>query len=213
MTPRDEVGRRVRGLYGIADAGGGRDPVRLGALWLEGGCRLVQLRAKGWPHDALLAAARDLRARCDAVGATFIVNDDAEVAAATAHGVHVGPTDAALDAVRRVVGPDRIVGRSTNDPDQVRAALAGADYLAFGPVWDTPHLSRLKVVRGLDGLVAARAIVPADVPLVAIGGIRASRLAEVVAAGADAWAVIGAVADAPDPVAAVRSQLRGPERS
>jgi len=208
VTPRSDVSRRISGLYGIADAGDDRDPVRLGALWLEGGCRLVQIRAKGWSQGALLAATRDLRVRCDAVGATLIVNDDPVVAAEAAHGVHVGPTDADLDTVRRIVGPDRIVGRSTNDPDQVREALRGADYVAYGPVWDTPHLSRPKTVRGLDGLVAVRALVPPEVPLVAIGGITPARLPAVRQAGASAWAVIGAVADASDPLAAIRA-LRG----
>lgn len=208
MSARGEVTRRIRGLYGIADAGEARDPVRLGALLLEGGCRLVQIRAKGWSPDALLEAARALRARCDAVGATLIVNDDAEVAAAAgADGVHVGPTDADLAMARRIVGPERIVGRSTNDPAQISEALLGADYLAFGPVWDTPHLSRPKTLRGLDGFAAARALVPRGVPLVAIGGVTAERLPLVRAAGADAWAVIGAVAGATDPVAATRALL------
>jgi len=210
MTARTEVKARVRGLYGIADArASSGDPVRMAAWLLEGGCRLVQLRCKEWAFDDILAAARRVRVLCDAHGATFIVNDRPEIAvAAAADGVHVGQLDADAETARRVVGPDRIVGRSTNDPEQVRHALVGADYVAYGPVYATPNLSRPKTVRGLEGLATARAAVPGDIPLVAIGGITAKRIVEVRATGADAWAVIGAVASAADPVEAVRALVR-----
>lgn len=210
MTARDEVRARIRGLYGIADAtarGTAEDDLEgLVAAMLEGGCRLVQLRCKDWPADEVLAVARRASARCRAVGATFLVNDHAEIAvAADADGVHVGQLDAAPEAVRRIVGPDRIVGRSTNDLDQLRAALVGADYVAYGPVWPTPNAGRPKTVRGPEALAQARLAVPAGFPLVAIGGITAERVPIVRAAGVDAWAVIGAIANAEDPVAATRA--------
>ncbi len=205
----DDLRERIRGLYGLADAeASGGDPVRLGAQLLQGGCRLVQLRCKGWALDDVEAAARELVARCHAVGATFVVNDHAGVAAAVgADGVHVGQLDDPAEVVRAALGPGRFLGRSTNDLAQVPAALAHADYLAYGPVFPTPHLSRPKTVQGLDALTRARALVPAHVPLVAIGGITAERLPEVRGAGADAWAVIGAIARAADPVRATRELL------
>ena len=200
---------RIRGLYGIADGSSG-DPVRLGALMLEGGCRLVQLRCKGWAPEDVLVAARELRLRTHLYDAVLIVNDDPEVAvAADADGVHLGATDLDVEAARRIVG-DRLIGRSTNDPAQIREALRGADYVAFGPVWETKNVSRPKAVRGVEWLAVARRLVPEGVPLVAIGGITAERLDEVRAAGADAWAVIGAIAGAPDPVAATRDLLGPP---
>ncbi len=207
MNPRDEVRARIRGLYGLADAdASGGDPERLGAALLAGGCRLVQLRCKGWARDDIAAAARALRDRCRAVGATFVLNDDAALAAEVdADGAHLGQRDLDAAAARALLGPHRILGRSTNALAQVADALTGADYLAFGPVWTTPHLSHPKPVQGLDTLAAARALVPSGVPLVAIGGITAARLAGVRAAGADAWAVIGAVAGALDPIAATRA--------
>lgn len=212
MSARSEVRQRIRGLYGLADAGAsGGDPLRMAAWLLEGGCRLVQLRCKGWAADEVRPVARELVERCRAVGATCIVNDWPEVAAAVdADGVHVGQTDAAAAAAREVIGPDRILGRSTNDPDQISPALRGADYVAFGPVFGTPHLSRPKRVQGLEALARARELVPPEVPLVAIGGITPERLSAVRRAGADAWAVIGAVARAPDPVEAVRALLDRP---
>lgn len=210
-SARTGLRRRIRGLYGMADAGAG-DPVALGAALLEGGARVVQLRCKGWSDDDVLRAARELLDRCRAHGALLIVNDAAEIAvAAGAHGVHVGQTDGPAAPIRRVLGPDRLLGRSTNDLDQVPLAVAEADYVAFGPVFPTDHLSRPKAVQGLEALRAARERVPAGVPLVAIGGITADRLDAVRAAGADAWAVIGAIAGAADPVAATRALLGGVE--
>ena len=209
MSPRDDVRARIHGLYGLADAqASGGDPVALAAALLAGGCRLIQLRCKGWSVGDRLAAARDIRARCAAVGATFIVNDHPEVAAAVdADGVHVGQLDAPAAQVRRALGPDRILGRSTHDPEQLEAALVHADYVAFGPVFATGNVSRPKGVRGLDALALASARVAGRAPLVAIGGITAGNVATVRAAGADSWAVIGAVAAASDPVAATRALL------
>ena len=208
MTPRARVASRIRGLYGIADADTA-DPERTAAHLLAGGCRLVQLRAKSWEKPEIERVARLLVTRCRDAGATFIVNDHADIAAAVdADGVHVGQLDAPTPAVRAVLGPDRILGRSTHSLDQVRNAAQGADYVAFGPIWPTTRGGRPKGVRGVDALRQARAAVP-GVPLVAIGGIDAARLPEVIAAGADAWAVIGAVALAADPVAATRALITG----
>lgn len=200
---RDECRRRIRGLYGIADSGSG-DPVRVGAALLAGGCRLLQLRCKGWSPDEVTVAGRALLGLCRRVDACLIVNDHAELAVTIgAHGVHVGQTDGPTSEIRRIVGDDRLLGRSTNSAAQIDEALEGADYLAFGPLFPTGNLSRPKPVQGLDQLRAIRPRVP--VPLVGIGGITRERLPEVRAAGADAWAVIGAIANADDPIAATRA--------
>ncbi len=198
---------RIRGLYGIANAGSGRlDPVAQGLALLEGGCRLVQLRCKGWAVDDIEAAARELGPACRRAGATFIVNDHPEIAARVdADGVHVGQTDAEAMDARAAIGPDRLLGRSTNHPGEVARALEHADYLAFGPMYDTPHLSRPKSVQGPALLAEVRAQVPPEVPLVAIGGLTRERLPAIRSAGADAWAVIGAIALADDPVAETRA--------
>ncbi|MEQ1507704.1 MAG: thiamine phosphate synthase [Myxococcota bacterium] len=214
MSARDEVQQRIRGLYGIADGsavagsahGAAGDPVALADAMLRGGCRLLQVRCKDWRADDVIRVTRAVVALARPVGATVIVNDDPEIAlAAGADGVHLGQLDGAVDDARRVLGDGAIVGRSTGDPDALRVAVLDADYVAFGPVWSTPNLSRPKEVRGLDGLRAARAVVPVRIPLVAIGGITADRRGAVVAAGASAWAVIGAIAAAPDPEAATRA--------
>ena len=196
----------IRGLYGIADSGFG-DPEAIAADLFEGGCRLVQVRCKGWAVDDVLRVSRAVVRRARPIGAIVIVNDHPEVAVeADAHGVHVGQLDSAVAEVRRIVG-NRIIGRSTNDPEQIRTALEGADYVAFGPVYATANAGRPQTVRGVEGLRAARAIVPARVPLVAIGGITAERMPEIRACGADAWAVIGAICARNDRVAATRALL------
>ncbi|TNE85449.1 MAG: thiamine phosphate synthase [Deltaproteobacteria bacterium] len=210
MSARTEIWSRIHGLYGLADAEAAvdGDPVRLGRQLLDGGCRLIQLRAKGWGDQEIARAARELLPLCRSVGATFILNDSPGLAAdVDADGVHIGQTDGDLDEARRLLGPDRILGRSTHDPAHVREALAHADYLAFGPVFDTPHLSRPKQVRGIALLAQAAAQVDGAMPLVAIGGITAPRLPAVRAAGAHAWAVIGAIAKAEDPISATRALL------
>ena len=209
MTPRDDVFRRIRGLYGLADAdASGGDPEGLAASLIEGGCRLIQLRCKGWDYADQLTAARAVQARCAAVGATFIVNDHASIAAeVNADGVHVGQLDAPVSEVRRIVGPDKIIGRSTHALEQVQQALTGADYVAFGPVFATSNVSRPKGVRGLEALRLVSRHLDNRVPLVAIGGITAARLGVVHQAGAHAWAVIGAVAGASNRVAATRGLL------
>ncbi len=193
----------IRGLYGIADAGAaGGDPERLGADLLAGGCRLLQLRAKDWSADDILICARSLSHRCRAVGAVLIVNDWPEIAvAADAHGVHVGQLDQSAADVRRIVGPNRIVGRSTGDISQLGAAMQMADYVAFGPVWPTQNAGRPKTVRSLHALAEIVRAVDGAMPVVAIGGIDEGRIPQVRATGVAAWAVIGAIASAGDPIA------------
>jgi thiamine-phosphate pyrophosphorylase len=199
---------RLPRLYAIVDPlDTGQDPVALAAALLDGGARCLQLRWKpAAPHD-VLDAARAIRALAHAAGALFLVNDRPDLAVlAGADGVHLGQDDLPLAAARRVLGPARIVGLSTHDPEQARrAAAAGAHYVAVGPVFATTSKVGALAPRGLDLVRAARAAVPC--PLVAIGGIDATTAADVIAAGADAVAMIGALVRAPDPAAAVRGVL------
>jgi thiamine-phosphate diphosphorylase len=149
--------------------------------------------------------ARRILGRCRAAGATFILNDHPGLAALVdADGVHIGQLDGSVADARGLIGPDRILGVSTHSADQLTEAARHADYVAFGPVFATDNISRPKQVWGLQALAS---LPPLDVPLVAIGGITRARLPDVVAAGVDAWAVIGAIANATDPVAATAELL------
>ena len=107
---------------------------------LRGGVDVVQLRDKHAPDGELIAAGLALRDMCDAAGALLVVNDRPELAVrCDADGVHVGQDDEPVGSVRRLVGPDVLIGLSTHSPLQVDSAGAdpGVDYLGVGPVYET----------------------------------------------------------------------------
>lgn len=199
---------RLPPLYAIVDPlDTGRDAAALAAAYLAGGARLLQLRLKGASARTLLDTARDLRRRTRDAGAALVVNDRPDVAAAVeAEGVHLGQDDVPPRVARAVLGPAGWVGVSTHDLAEARAALdAGADYLGVGPVFDTTSKAGALPARGLALVRAVRALT--DRPLVAIGGITADTARAVLDAGADAVAMIGALARAADPAAAVADVL------
>ena len=195
-------------LYVILDraAAGGRDLEVILDATLAGGCRMVQLREKEWPSGRLLPLAERLRARCRRAGATFIVNDRVDLALAVeADGVHLGQDDLPTRAARPLLRPGMILGRSTHDVAQARAAATeGADYVAVGSMFPTATKPDFQLV-GPDLIRKARGAV--RVPLVGIGGITAENAGEVMRAGADGVAVIAAVCAAADPEAATRRLL------
>jgi thiamine-phosphate diphosphorylase len=195
-------------LYVVLDrtAARGRDLDGLLAAVIDGGCRMVQLREKEWPSGRLLPLARRLRERCGGAGVTFIVNDRVDLAVAVeADGVHVGQADLPARTVRPLLRSGMLLGVSTHDVEQARAAHAdGADYVAVGSMFATAtkpdfELVGPALIRKLRGEIR--------VPLVGIGGITHANVAEVVQAGADGVAVISAVCAAPDPAAATRRFL------
>lgn len=171
---------------------------------LSGGCDVLQLRDHDASDDELLAAAERFRDACDRHGALFVVNDRPEIALQCgADGVHVGQDDLPVDAVRRLVGRELVIGLSTHSPEQFDAALASdADYLSVGPVWPTPT----KLGRPGTGLEYVRhAAARARKPWFAIGGIDAGNIGEVVDAGARRVVVVRAIRDAADPAAVARA--------
>lgn len=196
-------------LYLVTDPvlGGGRPLVELVAAAVRGGVTAVQLRDKSASDDALLRQALAIREVLAPVGVPLVVNDRVDVAlAADADGVHVGTGDASPTRARERLGRDAIVGWSLENLEQVRdPALTACSYLAASPVWSTPTKTDTARALGLAGVARLRALT--TLPLVAIGGIDASRVGEVVRAGADGVAVVSAVMAAYDPEAAAR-QLR-----
>ncbi|HYL60716.1 MAG TPA: thiamine phosphate synthase [Candidatus Acidoferrales bacterium] len=193
-------------FYAMIDAAGGHDPVALADTMLEAGARIMQLRLKDLPARDLLAVARQIAARCRQRGAIFIVNDRVDIAMlAGADGVHLGQHDLPLEAARRVAGDAMIVGISTHNVEQARAAeTGGADYIGFGPMYPG-GLKNITLGKGLAALREMRAAV--KIPIVAIGGITEARVPELLDAGADAAAIITDVLDAPDVGAKVRAIL------
>jgi thiamine-phosphate pyrophosphorylase len=193
-------------FYAMIDPAGGHEPRALAEIYLDAGVKLMQLRMKNAPGRDLLAAARAIADLSRARGATFIMNDRVDIAMLSgADGVHLGQEDLPLDAARKLVGSRMNIGISTHTIEQARAAEAGrADYIGFGPIY-SGGLKEIVKGQGLDMLRAVRAAV--KIPIVAIGGITEARVPEVLAAGADAAAIITDVVRAPDVAAKVRSIL------
>jgi thiamine-phosphate pyrophosphorylase len=181
---------------------------------VAGGCTLLQYRNKSGNARVMLEHVRELKKRLDAgsggclrsldsltsaprTGAfgalpsvRLIMNDRADLClAADFDGVHVGQDDLSPEAVRAIIGPDRWLGVSTHNPEQLcEADLTSADYLAIGPVFATSSKQNPDPVVGLEGVRRARALIRK--PLVAIGGITRANAASVIEAGADSVAVI-----------------------
>ncbi|MGH7781484.1 MAG: thiamine phosphate synthase [Candidatus Binataceae bacterium] len=199
-------------FYAMVDPAGGHDPVELAEMLLAAGARILQLRLKDTPGRDFLLAARAIASRCRLRGAVFIVNDRVDIAIlAGADGVHLGQTDLPLAPARELIGPGKTIGISTRNLAMARDAEAGgADYIGFGPMYPG-GLKQTEIGQGLDNLRAVRAAV--KIPIVAIGGITEASMPEVLAAGADAAAIITDVVKAPDISAKVRALLaiRNPE--
>lgn len=192
--------RPLSGLYALtpdcADTDRLADQVRAA---LAGGASAIQYRNKTGAPALRLEQARALREACAASGATFIVNDDVELARTVdADGVHVGRDDATIASARRRLGPQAIIGVSCYD-SLARAAAAvgaGADYIAFGSFFASTV--KPEAVRATDALLSA-AKLHWNVPVVAIGGITAANASLLIAAGADAVAVISGLFGLADP--------------
>jgi thiamine-phosphate pyrophosphorylase len=191
-------------LYVILDpavAGRGRDLGDVLDAVIRGGCRMVQLRDKLSPSGGIVPVAERLRARCRERGVTFIVNDRIDLAVAVdADGVHLGQDDLSPRLARPLLRRRMIMGVSTHSVEQARRAQSdGADYVAVGAMFPTQTKPDFELV----GPALVRAVRPEiRVPLVAIGGITPSNVADVIRAGADGVAVISAVCASRDPAAA-----------
>jgi thiamine-phosphate pyrophosphorylase len=166
---------------------------------LRGGATAVQLREKDLGARDLLELARPLRAATAAAGALFFVNDRVDVALAVgADGVQLGWTSLTVADVRRLAGRALLVGASTHDAGEIAAAeREGADFVVFGPVFDTPSKRGLVASRGCEALAAAAR--STRLPVVALGGIRPTRVPEVRAAGACGVASMSRIVASRDP--------------
>ncbi len=170
---------------------------------VRAGVKIVQLRMKHASREDVLREGRELRRVTAGTGTLFIVNDDPSIASEVgADGVHVGQGDMAPAEVRSRYPELKVVGLSTHNMDQVRASIAQPiDYIGVGPVYATPTKDIPDPTLGLDTM--SRMIAAAAHPAVAIGGIDASRLPDVIAAGARNYAVVRAVCQSEDPYSAI----------
>lgn len=165
---------------------------------LQEGLTLVQYRDKESDDLVRLAIAQQLCQLCHQYGAFLIVNDRVDVAVAVnADGVHLGQQDFPIALARQILGPYKIIGRSTTNKEEMARAIAeGADYIGVGPVYQTSTKPE-KAAAGLDYVGYAAANCP--VPWFAIGGIDLNNLDEVLATGGERVAVVRAIMQAEQP--------------
>ncbi|QEM67388.1 bifunctional hydroxymethylpyrimidine kinase/phosphomethylpyrimidine kinase [Geobacter sp. FeAm09] len=195
----------VEGVYLITDQGD--NLVERVRTALRGGVAVLQYRAKEKSRETLLAEGSELKQLCRRFGVIFIVNDDTRLAKELdADGVHLGQDDGAIAEARMLLGPGKIVGKSTHNLEEaLQAEQEGADYIGFGAMYPTDS----KVIThmpGTSGLCAIRDRI--KLPVVAIGGITTSNACRVIDAGADAVAVISSVLSSPRPdIAAAELKL------
>ena len=185
----------------------GRDLVGVVGECLAAGLPAVQVREKDLGAAELAALCRRLRAPTRERGALLIVNDRVDVALAVgADAVQRTGASLAVDDIRSIAGPRLRIGASVHSlDDAVDAEAKGADWIVFGPVYDTPSKRRYGAPQGLDALAKVTGRV--RVPVIAIGGITPERAREVMAAGAHGVAAIAAILDAPSPADTVRHFL------
>jgi thiamine-phosphate pyrophosphorylase len=199
----------LSGLYVILDPSvcPARPLVEVLRTAVEAGASLFQYRNKTASMKEAYVEALALRQAAAKVGVLFIVNDRCDLALAVdADGVHLGQGDLPLDLARKVMGPDKLIGVSTHNPDQVREATAGKpDYLGFGPIFKPGSKQGHDPVVGLEGLRAMRSLT--SLPVFAIGGIQIDQVGEVMRAGANGVAIISAILKAPDISLAVKAFL------
>lgn len=202
-------------LHAIVDvdiaARRGRDPRDLARAFLDGGARVLQLRAKELPSGPFLQLCDALVGLASNYSAILIVNDRVDLARLSgAHGVHVGQADLPPAAARRQLGSDAVLGFSTHSIAQVEAALREpVSYIAVGPVFGTSSKDTGYSAVGLE-LVSAASRLAAPVPIVAIGGVTLEHARSVIDAGASAVAVISDLLLG-DPTARVLAFLRALE--
>ena len=173
---------------------------------LKGGVPLVQYRDKDTDDMMRWQNAQKLCQLCHEYGALFIVNDRVDLALAVdADGVHLGQQDLPFAIARQLLGPTKLIGRSTTNPEQLdRAIQEGADYIGVGPVFATPTKPD-RAAAGLDYVKYAATHAP--MPWFAIGGIDPTNLATVLAAGATRVAIVRAIMQAPDPTTLTQTLL------
>jgi len=188
-------------LYGIVDLGYvARERIwEMTALMLKGGVDIVQLRAKNSTEADIEEMAAELLPLTKAEGAPFIINDFPEIALRVgADGVHVGQDDRSVWDARNVLGPDKIVGKSTHSLDQARAAAKEpVDYIGFGPLFATPTKPEYVPI-GLEDIATVHRDV--SLPIFCIGGIKWENAWRVLEAGASRLVIVSGILTAGDVV-------------
>ena len=180
---------------------------------LEGGCRWIQLRMKDASDDEVRKAAAEIQPMCKAHDAIFLIDDRVELAKELkADGVHLGKNDMPVDEARRVLGEEFIIGGTANTFDDIeRLSRQGADYIGCGPFRFTTTKKNLAPVIGIEGyrdIIEKMKAAGIDLPVVAIGGITADDIDDILATGVRGIAVSGTVLRAENPVAMMKQIIQ-----
>ena len=176
----------------------------LARMAIEGGADTIQFRQKEGSTRELVESAQAVQAVCAEHGVSLVANDRADIALAVgAAGAHFGQDDLPVTVGRRILPPEMIIGASARTEEKILEAIsAGADYIGFGPIYQTSSKLDAETPKGLEALRRMSEI--AQCPVIAIGGITVDTAYEVIRAGAHGIAVISAVCGQADPVAATR---------
>ncbi len=188
------------------------DPLHVLEAALKGGITCFQFREKG--KGAKIGGEKknlaiEMQRLCKSYGVPFLVNDDVPLAIEIgADGIHVGQDDAPVATIKSQCPSDFVIGVSaTNHNEAIQAVKDGADYIGVGPIFATNTKEDAKTPIGLNGITQIRNHV-GDLPMVAIGGIKAEHVGQIVEAGADGVSVISAISQAESPEQASKEMRR-----
>lgn len=186
----------------------GRDLTDVVMQAVKGGVTMVQLREKDICTSDFVDLAQGLKTALYGTGVPLIINDRIDVALAVdADGVHIGQSDMPYSIARQLMGPDKIIGLSVENFDDIEAAnLLDVDYIGVSPVFATPTKTDTATPFGLNGLT--RAVDMSTHPTVAIGGINGSNAREVIETGTRGIAIVSAIMGANDPTDAAQNLLK-----
>ena len=194
-------------LYLVLDperCGSPAQMVETARLAAQNGASVVQLRAPGWKKRQWLETAIELKEVLDPLGVPLIINDQVDIALAVdADGVHVGQDDLPPAVVRRLIGPQKWLGLSVSNADQLAAVPPGlVDYLGIGPLYPTATKPDAAPATGLSAF--AELVAAARLPVVVIGGIQLENCLLPLQAGAQGVAVVSAICGQDDPAQRTR---------
>lgn len=190
------------------------DSVRIA---LAGGCRWVQLRMKDATPDEIRPIALQAQQMCREAGATFIIDDHVElVREIKADGVHLGKSDMPVREARQLLGPDFIIGGTANTFDDIKLHYdSGASYIGCGPFRYTTTKQKLSPILGLEGyssIIAQMHQAGIQLPVVAIGGITADDIPDILKTGIDGIALSGAILRASNPIEEMKRIIKITEK-
>lgn len=177
---------------------------------IDGGCRWVQLRMKNSSYNEMLEVAKELKVICKERDTTLIINDNIELCREIdGDGVHLGKNDASTIEARKILGNNKIIGRTCNSvTDIVAAEREEIDYIGLGPLRFTTTKKLLSPIIGLEGYKEILAASKSTLPVVAVGGITIDDLPIIFSQGVCGVAISGAIAKAANIVEATREFVK-----